>query len=191
MKKFLTIPTLLSVLATPAVFAENASSTFQPTWYFGGGFGSIKTSLSAFNQDFTYSSLGFNWGYRYSEVFAVEASGMFSISDERDDIISEDLGTSVDTSFNTVGVYATLQNKGSVYVKGRLGLAQSRITYSASRYESESEGNFGFAYGVGVGAKAENVRFELEHYTLPDVDDPFSNESFESKYTSLSIIFDF
>jgi len=166
--------------------------TFYPNWYGSFHLAQADTSLNSGGQDFNYFNVGGAVGYRFSEYLSTEFFMSFATNDKRDDLVSDFIGENVGTRFDAVGVYLVAQTQGEFYAKGRVGLTQSRFTYSVSGFEDESKGSVGLSYGIGVGTKVENYTFDLEYIVMPEADDPlFSEDSYDTDIIAVSMSIDF
>lgn len=182
---------LLSVIPLANAQESGNSHAAGGTWYWGGQVAKVDTSLNSGGQDFSFTNLNLNLGYRFSSILSVEGWASMNISDERDEITSFVLDENVSAEYNGFGVYAVAQTTGKFYVKGRAGLASSRFVYTASGYEDEDESNVGLSYGVGTGFQNNQWRFELEYLVMPEVDDPiFNSESYDTSMIVLGLTYD-
>lgn len=175
------------------VNAQESGNSYSSggTWYWGGQVASVDASLNSGGQDFSFTNLNLNFGYRYSDIFSVEGWASMNVSDDRDEIVSFVLDENVNAEYNGVGIYGVAQSRGKFYVKGRVGLVNSRFVYTASGYEDEDESSFGFSYGAGAGVKHNNWSFELEYLVMPEVDDPlFANESYDTSMITVGFTYD-
>lgn len=183
----------ITAFATSFASAQEGGNPYSSggNWYWGGQVATVDTSLNSGGQDFSFTNLNLNFGYRYSAIFSVEGWASMNVSDERDEIVSSILDENINAEYNGVGIYGIAQSRGRFYVKGRLGLVESRFVYTASGYEDEDEGSIGFSYGVGGGIRNNNWSFELEYLVMPEVDDPiFSGESYDTSMMTLGFTYD-
>ncbi|PWK54178.1 outer membrane beta-barrel protein [Pleionea mediterranea] len=177
---------LATALAQP-VLAENSSS-FSAGWYGDIHLGQTGTSLKQGEQSFDFLSIGGSYGYQYNEYFAAEFFGSFATDGEHDDIMSAILGQEAKVKFDAIGAYLVGKTHGKYYLKARVGLINSRFTYSAGGFEDETGSDTGFSYGFGAGVSLEKVNIELNYLQFPDVDDPlFNSTSYESDQLTISI----
>jgi Outer membrane protein beta-barrel domain len=187
--RFLVGALLVGVIASTQTYA---ASDFQPGWYAGGGLGRTSVELDGGGQSFDYSTLGLTAGYQFNEIIGSEVMIGFSITDQKDRIASDVLDVDVNTEFFSFGAFVTAQSPGQFFVRGRLGLAESRFTYTAKGYEDEAGSDFGLAYGIGVGLKHNTMTVGFDYTALPDVDDPvFDQESYSANALGLSLTFSF
>ncbi len=181
----------ISLLFLCLAFTTSAAETeqlFVPGYYAGINLGSAKMDGGSGLQDFSYLNVGFNGGYQYTSNFSAELYASFSSTGKKDDYVSSLLGTEVKAEQNVAGIYAVAKTSGAFYGKARLGIAQSRFSYSAGGYEDDSNGDIGLSYGVGVGITNENISCELEYIIFPTVDDPiFDNTDYDISILSLGL----
>ncbi|MCO7225792.1 outer membrane beta-barrel protein [Pleionea sp. CnH1-48] len=193
MRKSLSLAAILlasSAYALPSLAENQTPEAFQPDWYAGFSLGSAKADSNTGAQSFKYLNVGGNIGYRFTEHFSGEFMATFASDDERDEVVSNLINEKVGTKFDAIGLYLVGQTTGDFYVKGRLGIAESRFSYSAPGFEDETKGSFGASYGAGFGFKAEKFNVELEYVVTPEADDPiFSAESYDTNVISLTVSF--
>lgn len=184
---------LFALISSLPVVSLAEEAVFTPSWYGGLHIGKANTELNDAQQEFSFLNVGGNFGYRYTKNISVEGFLTFASDEEKDHYVSDILATDVGVKVDAMGVYVVGQSSGDLYVKGRVGLAQTRFSYDASGYESESEEDIGFSYGIGAGAKINStIRVELEYIVFPEVSDPiFTQSSYESDMFSLSVVWDF
>ncbi len=192
MKKFTIAALALTSALSLNAQAEETQDEYTPFSYFGVHLGNANTELNGGGQDFGYFHLGGTYGYQYSENFAFESVASLTVGDERDDIVSDLLGQTARTQFNSIAGYLVAKSSGSFYVKGKAGLSYASFVYTASGYEDEVESTFGLSYGIGLGIEGEKFNFEFELTKMPEVDDPiFPNDSYDTTLTTVNLVFNF
>lgn len=162
---------------------------FYPGWYFNAHLAKTNTELKGADQEFDYANLGGLVGYQFTDSLSAEVMLSFSVDQDTDEIVSNQLNTRVKTSYGAFAGYAAFKTPGDLYFKGKVGLGFSTFSYDASGFESESETNGGFTWGAGVGFTTTNdINFTLEYLKMPDSDDPiFFDESYENEMWVFSI----
>jgi len=191
MKRLVSLFIAASSLMSLQINAQEEQE-FYPTWYGSFHLATADTTINSGGQDFNYFNVGGAVGYRFSDYLSSELFMTFATNDKTDEVVSDIIGERIGTSFDAVGVYLVGQTPGDFFVKGRVGLTQSRFTYSASGFDDESKGTVGLSYGIGVGAKVENYTFDLEYIVMPEADDPlFSEESYDTDVVAVSMSIEF
>lgn len=185
---------LFVMIAAFFVPVAHADDSFHPYWYVTANAGTTKTGWENGGQEFSYRSIGGSLGYQFNETFGVEIFTSSTRNSEPEDILSSLIDADVKTSFDAQGAFLTAKTHGKAYLEGRVGLAESNFTYSATGYQSEKSSDVALAFGLAGGVQFENVRLEFGYLLLPDVEDPlpfFGGQVYESSSLDLSISYDF
>lgn len=167
-KTFLTVATA-ALLATTSAQADNGKT------YVGAKFGIFNVDVDANNINVGKpTAYGVYAGYLLDNNFGIE--GEYITSSDAEITFNDIPGASVDFNARTIGLYATydyrfVENAPNLYVKGKLGLAESKNEIGK---DGEVDGN-GLAGGIALGYDlTEKVTVQAEYEKLPDSADDAS-----------------
>jgi outer membrane immunogenic protein len=189
MKTFSIVSACISLvaIATPASLAQG--------FYVDGGYSKLSLDLEvedSFAFDFDLAAIGGHFGYDFSPYFAVEAEGLYGLSDDSagafaldgelvhendmlDDVTYYEIDLSVELKY-LVGAFAKanwpVTEQFTIF--GRAGYAGGEIEGTISDgtdSETVSDTGKGFAYGLGLSVDLNENVFIRGDYTIYDIED--------------------
>jgi len=129
-------------------------------------------ALTTFEADDSNTeSLALNFSYYFTDWFAIDVFGTGDI--KADDLFREveiepGEGSDFEVGKNSGGVYALFQWGSEIYMKGRIGLGVSEITFETADNKSTHR-SIGYSYGVSIGKRFGIGSLELSYIRNPDV----------------------
>jgi hypothetical protein len=152
MKKIIIATIFASTLVSPMAMAEGA--------YGGLSYGQVAID------DVDMGNLGIVLGNTTESGFGYELLYSFTIIEEEE----TDNGVEIKAGTDIVGLYATYQTPGDLYLKAQLGYGFVRLKFDALDAGSTSDTVDGFAYGLGGGVNIGRGSVELAYYRFADLE---------------------
>jgi hypothetical protein len=177
MKKHLIAMILVSLLASPAAFAE-------------GTYGGLSIGRVEMDEDLDAKTgnLGIVLGDINEKGIGYEFFYSLTVLDDSDKQGNDEVTAEIDT----LGLFAVIQSPGDIYVKVKAGYGIVSLKYDifvGDESGSINDSTEGFAYGMSVGAAIGDGAIELTYYKFADFDEfgPIEDVLDEAGFTDVSI----